>query len=138
MVVVPATRAASRSIGAHAEGLGLPEFGNWPRIRIEDAVSRVFAVDREQLRSLSRGKAPVARARQVAMYLAHVGLGLSLTEVGELFARDRTTVAHACAVVEDLRDDTRFDRVLECLESIVRYLVMEHPVSTAGGRGLAA
>ncbi len=37
------------------------------------------------------------------------------------FQRDRTTVAHACGVVEDLRDDPRFDRVLELLETIVRY-----------------
>ena len=41
------------------------------------------------------------------MYLAHVTCGLSLTEVGEVFARDRTTVAHACGRVEDLRDDRR-------------------------------
>ncbi len=48
--------------------------------------------------------------------LAHVMCGLTLTEVGLLFGRDRTTVAHACAVVEDRRDDPVFDRALDLLE----------------------
>ena len=56
-------------------------------------------------------------ARQVAMYLTHVGAGLPQAEVGRLFARDRTTVAHACAVVEEQRDDPVFDRSLEVLET---------------------
>jgi Bacterial dnaA protein helix-turn-helix len=58
----------------------------------------------------------VAFARQVAMYLAHTGGGISFSEVGRLFARDRTTVAHACALVEDMRDDPAFDRCLAFLE----------------------
>ena len=33
------------------------------------------------------------------------------------FGRDRTTVAHACACVEDSRDDPKFERVLACLEA---------------------
>lgn len=50
------------------------------------------------------------------MYLAHVAGGLPMAEVGRLFARDRTTVAHACALVEDRRDDPAFDRTLAILE----------------------
>ena len=57
------------------------------------------------------------------MYLAHVACGLSLTEVGQVFARDRTTVAHACGLVEDLRDDPAFDRSLELLEGVMRALL---------------
>ncbi len=86
---------------------------------IESTVAQVFGVHARELRRLSRGRADVAQARQVAMYLTHVVLGLSLSETGELFRRDRTTVAHACTVVEDLRDNTVFDRVLELLESIL-------------------
>jgi chromosomal replication initiation ATPase DnaA len=70
----------------------------------------------------TRGRPRVAFARQVAMYLAHVACGLSLTEVGHTFARDRTTVAHACGRVEDLRDDPKLDRALELLESVLRTL----------------
>lgn len=50
------------------------------------------------------------------MYLAHVACGLPLAEVGRLFSRDRTTVAHACALIEDRRDDPTFDRALAVLE----------------------
>jgi chromosomal replication initiation ATPase DnaA len=50
------------------------------------------------------------------MYLAHVVGGLSMSEISRLFGRDRTTVAHACARVEDRRDDAVFDRSLDFLE----------------------
>src|SRR5665811_1410920 len=70
------------------------------------------------------GQTPrAAFARQVAMYLAHVVCGLSLTEVGALFARDRTTVAHACEVVEDRRDDPQLDGRLDQLERAVASLM---------------
>jgi len=89
------------------------------RPMIEQVVARVFGVARGELRLSTRGRAKVALARQVGMYLAHVVFGLSLTEVGRAFERDRTTVSHACGVVEDRRDDPIFDRILENLERIV-------------------
>lgn len=57
-----------------------------------------------------------AFARQIAMYLAHVGFGVSMAEVGKIFGRDRTTVVHACHVIEDRRDEARFDDLLDHLE----------------------
>jgi len=90
---------------------------------LEQAVLRVFMVGRAELWSGTRGHARAAYARQVAMYLAHVACGLSLTEVGRVFARDRTTVAHACGLVEDLRDDPVIDRSLELLEGVLRNLM---------------
>jgi hypothetical protein len=48
----------------------------------------VFEVGVEDLRGKTRGSARTAFARQVAMYLAHVGCGVSLTEVGHLFDRE--------------------------------------------------
>jgi chromosomal replication initiation ATPase DnaA len=87
---------------------------------LEQAVSRVFMVASAELWSGTRGRPRVAFARQVAMYLAHVAWGLTLTEVGHVFARDRTTVAHACSVVEDSRDDPVLDRSLELLEGVLR------------------
>ena len=89
---------------------------------IEQTVARVFDVDIEHMRLPTRGPARAATARQVAMYLAHVVCGLSLTEAGELFERDRTTVAHACHVVEDRREDQDFDRAIELLENIAKVL----------------
>jgi chromosomal replication initiation ATPase DnaA len=101
---------------------------------LEQAISKVFMVAGTDLWSGTRGRPRVAFARQVAMYLAHVGCGLSMTEVGQIFARDRTTVAHACGLVEDLRDDPSFDRSLELLEGVLRLLsavLGSFPVSLA-------
>ncbi len=92
------------------------------RIVVEHAVETVFGVETCDLQMSRRGTARVALARQTAMYLAHVALELTLTQVGMLFQRDRTTVAHACAVIEDRRDDPHFDRALELLERVVNAL----------------
>jgi len=89
---------------------------------IDPAVAAVFEVDIRDLDSETRGSPRAAFARQVAMYLAHVVCGLSLTEVGMLFARDRTTVSHACSVVEDRRDDPELDGRLDHLERAVASL----------------
>lgn len=50
------------------------------------------------------------------MYVAHVAWGLTMTEVGTLFGRDRTTVHHAVRLVEDLRDDQQMDRMIDGIE----------------------
>jgi chromosomal replication initiation ATPase DnaA len=70
----------------------------------------------------------VSLARQIAMYLAHVAFSLSLTQTGRLFGRDRTTVAHACGVVEDLRDDPAIDKALTVLATI-----LTAPTAPSGG-----
>jgi len=93
------------------------------RQAIDPAVAAVFEVDLHDLRAATRGSTRTAFARQVAMYLAHVVCGLSLTEVGTLFARDRTAAAHACSVVEDRRDDPDLDGRLEHLERAVASLI---------------
>ena len=89
---------------------------------LEQAIAPAFAIAPDHLWNDTRGSPPSAFARQVAMYLAHVACGLSLTEVGRLFARDRTTVAHACTVVEDRRDEMPFDRALDLLEGVMGLL----------------
>ena len=81
---------------------------------VEHCVLSVFQIPELALRSRGRA-APVSLARQTAMYLAHVAFRLSFTQVGQLFGRDRTTVAHACAAIEDRRDDQVLDRVLTVL-----------------------
>ncbi len=83
---------------------------------IEGLVSAALGIDLPEMRGRTR-RAPAAFARQAAMYLAHVKLGLSLSEAGAYFGRDRTTVAHACRRMEESRDDPRLERVLECVEA---------------------
>ncbi len=87
-----------------------------------EAVAMVYRVEKVLLGRPTRGRSRVAFARQVAMYLAHVTFGLTLTTVGRAFGRDRTTVSHACALVEDARDNPEFDHTLEVLEAIARHL----------------
>ena len=84
---------------------------------LEAVVASTFRLSLDDLRRASRGEAQIAFARQVAMYVAHVWFALSLSEVGRRFDRDRTTVAHACRVVEDRREDPRVDRVVSAIES---------------------
>lgn len=85
---------------------------------LEEAVALAFGVPPDELRARSRCCAQVAFARQSAMYLAHIVLGLNYREVGELFRRDRTTAAHACRRVEDGRDDPAIDIRLDMLEGL--------------------
>jgi len=89
---------------------------------LERVVAGVFGIDTVLLSVPTRGRQPVAEARQVAMYLAHVSCSLSFTDVGVLFGRDRTTVAHACRKVEDRREDVEFDAAIELLERTIRMI----------------
>jgi chromosomal replication initiation ATPase DnaA len=97
------------------------------RAVIESAVAPAFAVPYVALWAGTRGSPAEALARQSAMYLAHVGLGLTFTDVARLFARDRTTVAHACARIEDRRDAAPFDRALDLLEGALRLVSQRQP-----------
>jgi chromosomal replication initiation ATPase DnaA len=87
---------------------------------INVAVAAAFTVPVGELRAASRRRAPVALARQSAMYLAHVTLGLTFTEVGRAFGRDRTTAAHACRKIEDRRTELRLDTALAELEHALK------------------
>jgi hypothetical protein len=79
-------------------------------------VAAAFAVPLVELRARTRRKPTVAFARQSAMYLAHIVFGLTLTDVGRAFGRDRTTAAYACELVENRRDDPVLDAAIEALE----------------------
>jgi chromosomal replication initiation ATPase DnaA len=82
-------------------------------------VAHVFDVTLEELCGCTRGGPRAARARQVAMYLSHTALGLSVAEVARAFMRHRATAHHALHHVEDLRDDPDLDRTLAALETML-------------------
>lgn len=86
---------------------------------LKGLVASAFGIGGAALVAPRRGAAKIAVARQVAMYLAHTKLHLSLTLAGAFFGRDRTTAAHACRRVEERRDDPGFDAILGCLERAV-------------------
>lgn len=75
-------------------------------------------------------KAPVAFARQLAMYLCHVVADMSLRDVASEFGRDRTTVSHACHAIEDRRECPIFDRQIEHLEHGLRRQIL---IMASGG-----
>lgn len=73
-----------------------------------------------ELLAEARKSRRIAFARQVAMYLMHVGFGTSLVRVAGAFGRDRSTASYACHRVEDARDDPDFDSMIEGLEDALR------------------
>ena len=79
-------------------------------------VGYVLELKAEDILLPERGPRDMARARQVAMYLSHVGLEMSLSRVAIAFDRDRSTVAHACHRIEEMRDEADFDAWLDRLE----------------------
>ncbi len=101
------------------------------RIAIELAVTHVFGVAHGAITQDARGASRVSLARQVAMYLAHVSCGLSLTEVGRMFDRDRTTVAHGCLKVEMRRDTAQFDKALDLLGWAIPALIQRRHVDSS-------
>lgn len=65
------------------------------------------------------GRRSTCHVRQIAMYVCHVVLRISLSDIGAAFGRDRTTVGHACNVVEDRRDAAAFDAFVSAVERVV-------------------
>lgn len=86
----------------------------------QHAVAYAFGQRPQAIEAPTRGARAVAFARQTAMYLAHVSFGMSLSRVATAFGRDRSTVAHACQVIEDRRDEPVFDARVEQLEAFLR------------------
>lgn len=81
------------------------------------AAAAAYRIALADIASPRRGRARVALARHLAIYLQHVAFGATLSACGRLFARDRASVRHACARIEDARDDPGFDRAVAGLEA---------------------
>lgn len=111
-------RYSCKPAGHHRRG-ALAMQTEFTRSVIEDVVCSTLAVTCADLHARTRKGAPIAFARQVAMYLAHVGCGMSLKESAAMFNRERTTAAHACCIIEDRRDDPAFDGFMDQLEGAV-------------------
>jgi hypothetical protein len=84
-----------------------------------------FELSQAALTATSRGSRRVSRARHVAIYLAHVTLGLPLVLVASQFKRDRSSAAYACRLVEDLRERPAFDAALAALEIAAKAVTEE-------------
>lgn len=62
------------------------------------------------------GRRATSHVRQVAMYVCHVAYSMPMGEVAQAFGRDRSTVGHACRIVEDRRDDRGYDTFVAIVE----------------------
>lgn len=62
------------------------------------------------------GRRATSHVRQVAMYVCHVAYSMPMGEVAQAFGRDRSTVGHACRMVEDRRDDRAYDTFVGIVE----------------------
>lgn len=85
-----------------------------------DLIAELFGIEGRELRAPNRSSRSVARVRQIGMYVANTTLNLSMARVAEGFRRDRSTVVHACHLIEDMRDDPTFDHVLIRVEAVIR------------------
>lgn len=83
-------------------------------------VAYALGISEEEMITQARGSADVAYGRQIAMYAVYVGFGISLARVAIAFDRDRSTVSHACHLIEDKREDRLFDEWLDALEATLR------------------
>ncbi|MBL8578983.1 MAG: chromosomal replication initiator DnaA [Mesorhizobium sp.] len=83
-----------------------------------DLSAALFNVSSRDIRKPGRSSLSISRVRQVAMYVAHVVLKISMADVGKAFGKDRTTVLYACHLIEDLRDDGDFDRIIAMTERV--------------------
>ena len=83
-----------------------------------DIAAALFNVSGKELREPGKSGLQIARVRQIAMYVAHVALRLRMRDIGHGFGRDRTTVVYACHLVEDMRDDEDFDRIVAMTERV--------------------
>jgi len=84
------------------------------------AVCSHFSLRPIDLRSRRRSKNVVV-PRQLAMYLCRRLMGASFPHIGELFARDHSTVIHATAVTERrIKEDAAFQATAERLEQNIR------------------
>lgn len=83
-----------------------------------DLLSVLFGVEAAELRSPTRARKNTARVRQVGMYALNVGLGMKMGDIALGFSRDRSTVIHACHLIEDMRDDPDFDAIVCRVEAV--------------------
>lgn len=83
------------------------------------SVAAEYHVATQAIRSTTRSQ-PIARARQVCMYVMRETLGLSYPAIGRAFVRDHSTVIHACrSVVRRLGHDTKAQRAVAAANDAV-------------------
>jgi hypothetical protein len=87
----------------------------------EAAIANWCAVGLRDLRAASRQQADVARARQLVMLLLHRTFPLTMSRMGLLLGRDRTTIRHGLRLASTDPRLTSRRAGLEVMESALRH-----------------
>lgn len=87
--------------------------------RITDIVCDWFHISGEDIRSKKKPK-EIAYPRQIAMYLCRKLTEEPLTNIGNFFGRDHTTVIHACNKIQDDLDSSEGDNLRRSMEDLER------------------
>jgi hypothetical protein len=107
-------------VDASADPLLSEENALTPERRLLCMIVRQLTEELLRSTGLERDEDPGRRAtshvRQVAMYVCHVAYSMPMGEVAQAFGRDRSTVGHACRMVEDRRDDRAYDTFVAIVE----------------------
>jgi len=83
--------------------------------------AQVYNVPVEEMRRPTRGRPHVARARQIAIHMARSVFALTHKQLAMEFRRDRSTVHHACNLIEGMREESaEFDSTLRWMETLLR------------------
>ncbi|MEM7767807.1 MAG: helix-turn-helix domain-containing protein [Pseudomonadota bacterium] len=100
---------------------------DWDRVQLAAGVAAfALGLRSSDILSTGRGSPAVSFGRHIAMYLCHVGLGMSLSKIARAMNRDRSTVAYGCHTIEDRRDQPEFDEWIDQVEQGVRGLLPLH------------
>jgi hypothetical protein len=73
--------------------------------------------------------------RQIAMSLCHVALQIPLDEIGKAFGLDRTTVGHACHMMEYRRANPDLDEFVAAVERTVNAVFRSNGVPSHDNAG---
>ena len=97
-------------------------------------VAGEYRISLKRLFAGGRGNKKESLARHITVYLLHTLLSLSYKEISFVFGKDRTSISYACRIIEDLRDDPRFEERMIAFEDVI-ISVIEHPRYGLPNRG---
>lgn len=119
--MMPSAESPKFTSAPRSGGVGSPDPSGRGRLQCRvaaDIVATLLGVPVAEILADRRARAPVAHARHMAMYLAHVAFQLPLTTVAAGFDRDRSSIAYAVTRIEDERDDRGFDALMTRMEQL--------------------
>ena len=114
---LPHPKAADRHLRNWSPAAGCDEISRICRL-VRQLTGEMVQLIGDRLAARRDRRRSECHIRQIAIYVCHVQLGIPMSDIGVCFGRDRTTVGHACQVVEDRRDEPAFDEFVATLERL--------------------